>query len=309
MSLRFWRRNLPAEFTRVPRFGAEDVVRASFQAILGREPDDAGLASHSSVLARNPREMAKVMRSILTAPESLAVNRPLLLEGLGAIESPVVSLGTHCFASEFLKRQGLRQWAGPFDWIFSTIPMVEHCIRDDFATFLDRTQYRPIPLERRSHGTDTNRVDHAFYRARYKVQSVFNHHDVHEDKDYGYLVRCVERFRAALRSRERHVFLLMCHPRPQALEELRALDEAIRQASGGSRHRLLAFVVDARPSTRLVPELRVEHDDATLTAMNFQSVSSWDALTFADPIDELVISKLLRDVARRQASARPSEAA
>lgn len=296
MTLRFWRRRPPG-FTHIPQFSAEDVVRAGYRAILAREPDEEGLGVHAAMLARDPAALADVLRAIVRAPESAVVNRSLLLTGLGAVETPLVSLGTHCFTSEFLKRQQLRPWAGPFDWIFSKIPMVEHCIRDDFATFLDRSLYRPVPHEERRHGADFNRVDHAFYLAKFNVQHVFNHHDVHEDADYAYITRTVERFRGALRSPQPHLFVLFNFATPRALEQLQGVADAIREAGGG-RHRVLAFLVDDAGPGRLVPEVRIEQDDPALIAMRFGSVSKWLPLEFADPLDELVLSKLLRDIAR-----------
>ena len=55
-----------------------------------------------------------------------------------------LSLGSLCAAAKFLQRHQLRAHAGPFDWVFSSPEMVAHCLDDDFAAFLDRTQYVPI---------------------------------------------------------------------------------------------------------------------------------------------------------------------
>jgi len=272
-------------------------VRAGYQAILAREPDAAGLASQAGSALRGPTALAQVLRAMLDTPEAVAVNRPLLLSALGRVETSIVSLGTHCFTSEFLKRQGLRAWAGPFDWVFSTIPMVAHCIRDDFASFLDRSQYRPVPVEHRRHGADVNRVDHAYYLEHFGVQRVFNHHDVHEDADYAYITRCVERFRGALRGTRPALFVCTVAARAHTLAQVQALADAVHDAGGG-RHRVLAVLVDDAATGRLAPQVGVVHDDARLLALRFESMSAWQPLEFEDPLDELVLAKVLRDAAR-----------
>ncbi len=300
MSFRFWRKAGPAdEQSKPPKplLSAEEAVDACYRAILGRDPDAGGRAEHVATLARDPARLPEMMRAFLASPESARTNAALLSRGSAEVTVPVVSLGTHCFASEFLQRLGLRDWAGPFDWIFSNIRMVDHCIRDDFATFLDRAEYEPVPLEQRAHGHEVNRVDHRFYRSKFGVKCVFNHHDVHEDTDYAYITRCVERFRAALKSSQPSLFVLFNRAQPGSVDQLRALDETFRQAGG--QHRLLALLVDDKPAKRLVPEARVELETGTLTALHYASVSAWQPLSFADPIDEIVLGKLLRDAAAR----------
>ena len=70
------------------------------------------------------------------------------------IEAPqpfehVISLGSSCAISLFLRQQRLRVHAGPFDWIFSSARMVAACLDDDFACFLDPAQYAPMPQQLR----------------------------------------------------------------------------------------------------------------------------------------------------------------
>ena len=61
----------------------------------------------------------------------------------------VISLGSSCAISLFLRQQRLRVHAGPFDWIFSSARMVAACLDDDFAYFLDPAQYAPLPQQQR----------------------------------------------------------------------------------------------------------------------------------------------------------------
>ena len=48
-----------------------------------------------------------------------------------------ISIGPCCFTTEYIKSSGLCNHSYPFDWIFSSIEMVNHCITDKFNTFLD----------------------------------------------------------------------------------------------------------------------------------------------------------------------------
>ena len=50
-----------------------------------------------------------------------------------------ISVGPCCFTTEYIKSSGLRTNSYPFDWIFSSIEMVNHCINDKFKMFLDLT--------------------------------------------------------------------------------------------------------------------------------------------------------------------------
>ena len=144
-----------------------------------------------------------------------------------------------------------------------------------------------------------------FYRAQFNVHRMFNHHDVHEDKDYAYLVRCVERFRAALRSPQPHLFVLFSRARPGLEAPLRALAAALAEA--GPANRLLAFLVDDTPAGRLAPEASLALDEPGLEVVRFASVSSWEPLAFADAIDEAVLGSLLRrHGARAPAAAGPT---
>ena len=52
-----------------------------------------------------------------------------------------ISAGPICDTAWELQEGGLRKESYPFDWVYSTLPMVLHCIEDRFKTFLDKSQY------------------------------------------------------------------------------------------------------------------------------------------------------------------------
>jgi hypothetical protein len=105
----------------------------------------------------------------------------------------------------------LKTASGPFDWIFSSLRMVNHCIATDFEMFLDRTQYVPIPNERRSNLTSAF-CDHRFYHERCGIATMFNHSDPTLPDVYDYMTRCVDRFRRALRSDQPNLLLGIAEP-------------------------------------------------------------------------------------------------
>ena len=210
-------------------------------------------------------------------------------------EASYLSLGTHCFSSALLRRLGVRHWSGPFDWTFCSLPMVAHCLADDFAAFLDRSQYEPVPVDARPNGPTVNRVQHRFYHSQFGVAFVFNHHDVHLDPGYDYMVRCVDRFREALRAPTPKVFLATLRQTETSLLELQHLAAVLRQQAG--RFRLVAFLIDSDTS-RPLPVARPLPGGDDFCAYRFSASSPWGAVAFADSIDETCMATVFAQEAK-----------
>jgi hypothetical protein len=89
-----------------------------------------------------------------------------------------VSIGPYCETSMILDQQGLRRHAYPFDFIFSSLAIVRHCIGDAFATFLDKSQYR--------QGDTIMQARHAFYcsDAFLGTPVLYKHHAAHYTYPY-----------------------------------------------------------------------------------------------------------------------------
>lgn len=105
------------------------------------------------------------------------------------------SLGHLCHASSFLKKIGFKKMSFPFDWVFSDLSIVIHCIEDDFATFLDKSHYIQLNYTKCAH-------------KKYH-DCMFNHHNPLNNKHhYDYFVRCVSRFRNLLASDKNKVFVI-----------------------------------------------------------------------------------------------------
>jgi hypothetical protein len=111
----------------------------------------------------------------------------------------VCSLGPFCHTASFLKRNQLKMASYPFDWVFSKLDIVDHCIQDDFKIFLDKSYY----VDNGSKWHD-NQCGHTKYHI-----NMFNHHDLRKEKDYSYFVRCVDRFRELLQKKEHKLFMFL----------------------------------------------------------------------------------------------------
>lgn len=115
-----------------------------------------------------------------------------------------ISLGSLCHSAFFLKRNSWKRASYPFDWVFSNLSVVLHCIQDDFKVFLDKQYYNLLPIENKQQG-------HAYYFSG--GLTMFNHHNPLIEEDYQYFVRCVERFRKVLSQHdERKLFVMMFNP-------------------------------------------------------------------------------------------------
>ncbi len=123
------------------------------------------------------------------------------------------SLGEFCHASGLLKSNGLKHASYPFDWIFSSVEMIKHCTKDDFKTFLSKSEYN-------TNLSNHEICEHNFYATmvenyqeiegfagREKV--IFNHHNpLVNEEHHAYFERCVNRFRELLASDEEKTFVM-----------------------------------------------------------------------------------------------------
>lgn len=96
------------------------------------------------------------------------------------MESQYVSLGTLCHTARMLKNIGLREVAMPFDWVFSTPGIIQHCLKTKFDVFKDRKLYCKTSLTKSGH---------VVYGSNF-----FNHKDITCECDYQYYNRTIERF-------------------------------------------------------------------------------------------------------------------
>ena len=203
----------------------------------------------------------------------------------------VVSIGCSCQTAWQIANADLRLYSGPFDWIFSSPLLVQHCLDDDFATFLDRPNY--IQGASRTQWSPRTYVDDLSQTV------MFNHHDMGIDEDYGRIVRAVERFRTLLALPERKLFVMtMPHGLLDQVGRL-ALVEAFSRYT--NNFRILLLGIETTPKDALGQDLgrsplaSCEVCDETHEVWRFQPVSTNPGgLGYIDPEDNQAIHALLR---------------
>jgi hypothetical protein len=267
------------------------LVQGTARTLIGRELELDQAEALAKRLGSDGTEMAAVVSEMLRSEEARRYAAPPLLLDAASINARTcfISLGTHCFTASLLQRWGLRSWSGPFDWLFASPSMLTHALDDDFATLLNRRYYQEVPVEERPNGPDVNRVEHLFYRDEHRVSYVFNHHDVHLDEGHAYLVRCVERLRAQLAADTHKTFLLLRRAEHAKTREIVELQQALARRT--SNFRLCVFLVAKRQSIPL-PRADVIRCDETLSIWRYHPCSTWHALYFDSPLDEVSLLRL-----------------
>jgi hypothetical protein len=209
-----------------------------------------------------------------------------------------ISLGTHCYVSHLLQRLGLRQAAGPFDWIFSDARMNAACLGDNFRRFLDRDQYVPVDTPRGL------RFGHRDFSAQFNLEIIFNHHDPRTEADHQHFQRSVARLEAVLDSDDPKLFLCLTPPYRAQPAALAMLDAAI-QARTSNAH-LMVIVAEAAQQPAEQPVLQARQATATLEVFHLISTAPMKGgLAYENPADEQIIIDLLRRFNLASASQAP----
>lgn len=188
-----------------------DYVALLYQGVLKRPGDPEGIRIFSEWLEKHHRfaDWIDLLRQFRDSPESTNVRIWTKQNVNRDLQEPVhaiLSIGTHCITSYTLKKYSLKSFSGPFDWIFSNLGMINHCISDNFRTFLDKNYFVKIPEEHRV-SDNTQFCDHHFYKSEHNVINMFNHYDVMIEENYLYYQRCCTRFMEALNSGRRNIVL------------------------------------------------------------------------------------------------------
>ena len=199
------------------------------------------------------------------------------------------SLGSLCHSAQLLKINELKKASYPFDWIFSSLPMVEHCIKDDFKTFLDKTQY--IDYTTNSKLKETQ-CEHRFYGKMLGNQEhniIFNHHNpLSNESDYAYFERCVNRFRDLVKSNEYKGFVLFDTNDDFENNTKKYYNFSDFLNEHKIKHKL--FVINNKVSGYQDYEWVIANN---LRLIRLQTNSSTNGLVFNDKIDEDYLNKLI----------------
>jgi putative papain-like cysteine peptidase DUF1796 len=134
----------------------------------------------------------------------------------------IVSLGTNCYTAAVLERLGLKKEPFPFDWLSTTLPMVQSCIESDFAQLLDRQYYQPVVWQGKTQ------YKHTFYDTHWNAN--FTHYDPGVGMGRVYLERCIDRWRDLMVSFEPKLFLFISPIHPHERIRYTSLFENLTRA-------------------------------------------------------------------------------
>lgn len=278
----------------------DSVINTLYREFLGRGPTANELAANTGDLrlAKLPTSLDTLVQRLARHPEASAALG--LRRFASAMPHPqgehppvvyAVSLGTHCYTSAMMARLSVKRFSTPFDWQFSSLDMVAHCLDDDFCTFLDKSQFEPVPIEKRPEGPNYNHCEHAFYRDRFGVRFVFNHADPTQEKAYAYLVRCVERMRSVLASAERKLFICVTRSTAYSNDALQRMSEALARRT--ANYELICVVVGPPAPGAFLPLLAPLDGVSGVQLYQLRPLSQMGGVRFDDPVDEVAFVRLL----------------
>ena len=166
--------------------------------------------------------------------------------------------------------------------------MIEHCLSDDFATFLHASHIEALDGGRKSN--------HSMSQRMISEGAVFNHHDLTKREHQVYFQTCIQRFRSALKNTECKCFFMTLirqsdREDEQLITDLRRLEQALSARTTNLRLIVVAHDGIQNALGSSIKELG-PFDPGTL--IRFRSTSKiLDGLSFARAWDNMAIKRLL----------------
>lgn len=280
----------------------EHVVRGVYRAVLERDADAGAIDNGIRHLRSAPGadSVAGFVETLFASDEFRArqasamfdeVRRSTaaILPKIEAAPMPcVMSLGPACHVSTMLERWGLRNFSGPFDFMFSSARMIEAVLRDDFRTFLSKDQLEFIFV---GHGEV--RTDHKVYAGMAEYPEghagpLFLHHNLHHPTIYDHMVRSADRMRRALSTRS--LMITIAQDRPGLAAEMQSLSDCIAEL--GPEVRLLDIVF-GEPGGNLLPEINLLRQQGHHRFYELKPVSEIGETGFRALIDEIAVMRVV----------------
>jgi hypothetical protein len=210
--------------------------------------------------------------------------------------SMAISLGSWRQPAQVLSNLEYRAFPGPFDWIISSPEMLAHVLQDDFRLFLGRDEYEPVPISTRAQ-PEANLCDHRYYREKFGLRYVFNHHSPDQANDYAHYQRSVQKFRTALKEEAPPLLVLVTRDK-LVMSRFAPLQAAIERHCDNYGLLLVRFVVDNAPTDDEYIKL-IHHDD-TVLALELRVTGPSNDMIFVEESDNVRFLELLEsfDVAK-----------
>lgn len=283
--------------------GPLPLILAMFQVTLAREPIPEEVSYYTRLFEKHgDLGGTRATLQVLTdSPEfRVRMRVPVEAAAFGSAadaEAPpmrhAVGLGTHCYPAWLLQDMHLRRYSSPFDWLFSSPRLVEHCLQDDCATLLDRVHHE-------SHGPH-QQARHSFYHQGFGTEAaphgyvpLFFHHNPATDDGHARLVRVVERFRRLLDSADDKLFLMVIGRNRSQFELAQAVAAVAEALDLRTRNATLLAVahtgITDPAASSTVPVWK--HGRHSLHALHSSS-DMVEGLSFGHYFDNLLIKRLI----------------
>ncbi|MBB3941611.1 hypothetical protein GGR39_003292 [Novosphingobium fluoreni] len=274
---------------------ALEAAYAIYQSLLRRDPDPNGVNGVVHTLTVNGLGpgLETAITSMVASEEYKSIIHSEFDYALALREKPgrvidgkevshIISLGTHCQTSSILKKYGLKIESYPFDWLFNSPSAILHSVNDDFATFLDQSQYKSLPPYE-----GEPRAQHNYYLKNHGVEVFFPHRDPTTNTDYAFFQRCVHRFRAAIGSDTAKLFVIISREEHDLVNRFDELHDWVRKIGHAN---ILAIQLREPNGNRAIRKLKVS-DCGDL--YEFTPISTEAGVGFPDLLDDLSVVQLV----------------
>lgn len=203
-----------------------------------------------------------------------------------------VSLGQNCSSSWYIKECGLKKASYPFDWLATNARVLGHVLGDDFSTLLDRGQMVSLLTE----------GGHSFYHTR----MIGHRNPARNEADFKYYVRCADRWRALMSSRQPVVFVTVVlneykkRPRvsrwftePFKLPEVQTIDDyrPVVELIGAQNPNARFLFIEQY--TQGPFELAIKHQTEQQVWLKMASQGASSGVMYLDPTDDLIMRNVL----------------
>lgn len=276
-----------------------EVIQALFKALLGRDCDPSGIDYYSRMMAPGFSRLEAVIRDIASSDEfrtkqrreevAAIHNSGLLQAEEGETFDYVMSVGPACYTSLTLDRWGLRRFSGPFDYMFSSLRMVSHVLRDDFVKFLSQDQMFRTEIRK-----GDIRTQHSLYgpMADYLPGhggAVFYHHNPLEGPDHDHFQRSAQRMRVALSGR--CLLVSFVQNKPDEINAFRDLADYLTERAPSTK---LLVVLSEPPTAAPSPDVRLWWKYGIHEAYHMAPIDHLREMGYRNLSDELAVIRLVR---------------
>jgi hypothetical protein len=111
------------------------------------------------------------------------------------MQTEFVSIGFCCVTTSFLKALGYANNGYPFDWLFTSLEMVKHCLETRFKYFLDKSYYQRDDAMRHLYYQNMINTDQIYRHHGEKVNPpIFRHHSLFDQETYQSFTNKCKRF-------------------------------------------------------------------------------------------------------------------